>query len=245
MALAATAEKRATGLFCMAAFLCSVGSAAIAPEKHLLSTSFQHFSDNLYCSGSEERLCGAGGRAPHGRTGPGECMWFNGVRPVKPAEMDPADNGARAAWPRHRWDPVAAGAVSASEFPTDLRAVQRCFRGKRVHFAGDSTTRDAYTMLVAELKLAELKPNAPRMVRQRETVAAPDGTRLSFQFFATANRSEELPLGRTLNQGRAPDYFVVQCFMYDWYKVFERPASRADDAMGEARMHADMHIHIT
>ena len=60
MALAATAEKRATGLFCMAAFLCSVGSAAIAPEKHLLSTTFQHFSDNLYCSGSEERLCGTG-----------------------------------------------------------------------------------------------------------------------------------------------------------------------------------------
>ena len=47
--------------------------------------------------------------------------------------------------------------------------VQKCFRGKRVHFAGDSTTRDAYTMLLAELKLTELKPNAPRMVRQRET----------------------------------------------------------------------------
>ena len=160
----------------MTAFLCSVGSAAIAPERHLLSGSFQRFSDNLYCSGSEERLCGTGGpqspnavRAPHGRTGPGECLWFYGARPVKPAEMDPLDNAARGAWPRHRWDPVAAGVVSATEFPTDLRAVQKCFGGKRVHFAGDSTTRDAYTMLLAELKLTELKPNAPRMVRQRET----------------------------------------------------------------------------
>ena len=79
----------------MAALL---GSAAIAAEKHLLATTFQQFSDNLYCSGSEERLCGTGGP----RTGPGECLWFAGTRPVKPAEMDPADNGARAAWPRHR-----------------------------------------------------------------------------------------------------------------------------------------------
>ena len=156
----------------MAALL---GSAAIAAEKHLLATTFQQFSDNLYCSGSEERLCGTGGP----RTGPGECLWFAGTRPVKPAEMDPADNGARAAWPRHRWDPVAAGAVPASEFTTDMRTVQQCFRGKRVHFAGDSTTRDAYTMLIAELKLAELKPNAPRMARQRETLTAPDGTRSS------------------------------------------------------------------
>ena len=156
----------------MAALL---GSAAIAAEKHLLATTFQQFSDNLYCSGSEERLCGTGGP----RTGPGECLWFAGTRPVKPAEMDPVDNGARAAWPRHRWDPVAAGAVPASEFTTDMRTVQQCFRGKRVHFAGDSTTRDAYMMLIAELKLAELKPSAPRMARQRETLTAPDGTRIS------------------------------------------------------------------
>ena len=157
----------------MAALL---GSAAIAAEKHLLATTFQQFSDNLYCSGSEERLCATGGGP---RTGPGECLWFAGTRPVKRAEMDPVDNGARAAWPRHRWDPVAAGAVPASEFTTDMRTVQQCFRGKRVHFAGDSTTRDAYTMLIAELKLAELKPSAPRMARQRETLTAPDGTRIS------------------------------------------------------------------
>ena len=142
-------------------------------EKRGASPAFQRFSDNLYCSGSEERLCGTGGpqspysvRAPHGRTDPGECLWFNGPRPITHAEMDPNNAGARTAWPRHRWDPVAAGAVSASEFPTDMRAVERCFRTKRVHFAGDSTTRDAYTMLAAELKLVELKPNAPRMVRQ-------------------------------------------------------------------------------
>ena len=53
----------------MAALL---GSAAIAAEKHLLATTFQQFSDNLYCSGSEERLCGTGGpRGTGGRTGTG------------------------------------------------------------------------------------------------------------------------------------------------------------------------------
>ena len=175
----------------MAALL---GSAAIAAEKHL-ATTFQQFSDNLYCSGSEERLCGTGGP----RTGPGECLWFAGTRPVKPAEMDPVDNGARAAWPRHRWDPVAAGAVPASEFTTDMRTVQQCFRGKRVHFAGDSTTRDAYTMLIAELKLAELKPSAPRMARQRETLTAPDGTRISSPLTLTLTLTLTLSLSLSLS----------------------------------------------
>ena len=175
----------------MAALL---GSAAIAAEKHL-ATTFQQFSDNLYCSGSEERLCGTGGP----RTGPGECLWFAGTRPVKPAEMDPVDNGARAAWPRHRWDPVAAGAVPASEFTTDMRTVQQCFRGKRVHFAGDSTTRDAYTMLIAELKLAELKPSAPRMARQRETLTAPDGTQISQPLTLTLTLTLTLSLSLSLS----------------------------------------------
>ena len=48
------------------------------------------------------------------------------------------------------------------------------------------------------------------MARQRETVSAPDGTRLSFQFFASANKSQEVELGRSLNQGRQPDAIFVQ-----------------------------------
>jgi hypothetical protein len=168
---------------------------------------FRHFSDNLYCSGAEERLCAS----KHSRTGPGECNWFSGSQPVTQKQMDPNEQSARAQWPRHRWDPVAAGAVSASAFPMAAGAIQQCFRRKRIHFAGDSTTRAAYQLLLGELKLTEVNPRAMPMARQRETVSAPDGTRLSFQFFAIANKSQEVELGRSLNQGRQPDaIFVLQ-----------------------------------
>ena len=94
---------------------------------------------------------------------------------------------------------MAAGAVPASEFTTDMRTVQQCFRGKRVHFAGDSTTRDAYTMLIAELKLAELKPSAPRMARQRETLTAPDGTQISQPLTLTLTLTLTLSLSLSLS----------------------------------------------
>jgi len=121
--------------------------------------------------------------------------------------------------------------VASAAFPLLRKeAVQDCLRGKRVLFAGDSTTRDTYTTL-ASLAGTQEAGKYGRMERSRDT-ATLDGTRLSFQFLGKGNDTADVERGRRLLADRKADVVFVQCFMYD--NLFYM-AGR-EEGMGEACM---------
>ncbi len=118
-----------------------VGDAPlIADSYHHNSTS--HFATQMYCAGAEQQRC------PDG-TAAGSCMWFtNAMRPVTARDMNRTD------WDRvsrrlssDRWDPVRAHVQGFHYF--DKAAAAACLAGKRIHVAGDSTTRDTFYELLA------------------------------------------------------------------------------------------------
>ena len=118
-----------------------IGIGAAPRARVVGAMSFRHFSDQLYCSGSEERLCAL----PHSttRTHPGECLWFTPEKKaVAPADMVEAQRGR---WSRDLWDAVAAGAISAENFHRfDRAATAKCLRDQHVLILGESTTRDLF-----------------------------------------------------------------------------------------------------
>ena len=122
--------------------------------------SFLRFASNLYCSGSEERLCALpdGNRAP-----PGHCFWFKPQgRTWAPVSTEDMELGQKPRWPRDRWDPARAGAIPTTLFPPPtLESASRCVRGKRVHVIGDSTTRDTFYELLASTGREVTKDGSP------------------------------------------------------------------------------------
>ena len=200
------------------------------------AAAFHHFSDQLYCSGSEERWCSLPrvGVSAH----PGECFWFTPDRkPVSPADMVESTRGR---WPRDVWDATTAGAVGAESWRTfDRTATAACLANKHVLVLGESTTRDLFIELVG---LAGLKAPAGGCMNTGKSApictrvvsgGADNSTRLTFQFLSAANASREIAITRGLLADRPPDITFVQCMMYDWYgTLYQEPS----DAMGEACM---------
>jgi len=212
----------------------AVGLLALVVGHAAGTRSFRHFSDQLYCSGSEERLCTLEHNGKRTTTQPGECLWFTPDKhPVTEADMDPGNGAARGKWGRQSWDPVAAGVVGAAAFPlVDRGAAQACLRGKLVHFAGDSTTRDTYLTLASLLGLGETAKFG-RMTRWRDTLAGAGGTKLTFQFLAFGNYTKEVDMAKSGLSAKKADLVFVQCFMYDRYRDLLGPQP---ESMGEACM---------
>mmetsp|Transcript_46226 Transcript_46226/g.76428 ORF Transcript_46226/g.76428 Transcript_46226/m.76428 type:complete len:339 (+) Transcript_46226:16-1032(+) len=172
--------------------------------------SFRHFSDHLYCSGSQERSCAVLSR-PNERLQPGQCLWYSKGSAVTTKQVEAGAPGLMT----HTWDPVKAGAVYSDAFPNvDVEKMRECVRGKRIHFAGDSTLRDTYEHLTRVARLKEIgRPG--RMTRTRQTEVDTAGTWMSFQFLAKANTSQEIGWGRTLLSGQSAHVVFIQCMMYD------------------------------
>jgi hypothetical protein len=121
-----------------------LGARAAAAESSTHSHSqhplrFNRFSNDLYCAGSETQSC------PHGLTA-GTCYWFkSGNRPVVAEDLNKTLKGTgfvNNRMPGDQWDPARAGERSFRYFGRP--AASACVRGKRVFFAGDSTTRDTF-----------------------------------------------------------------------------------------------------
>ena len=108
--------------------------------------SFRHFSAQLYCAGAEEQRCPDGAPA-------GICYWhrpagysqerheLNFVA-LKPADANQSWDERSRRFPTDRWDPVRSGSSGFRYFGREEAA--RCVQGKRIHLAGDSTTRDTF-----------------------------------------------------------------------------------------------------
>ena len=187
-----------------------------------MAPTFTQFADNLYCSGSEERLCVLPHAAPQPNL-PGECLWFDGSKPLTHEDMS---RSLEKRWPKDRWDAVAAGAVSADHFKHyDKAAAASCLDQQHVVVLGESTTRDLFSELAVH---AGLKPPSgacmntgghekgsicTRVVQTPRTNA----TRLTFQFLSRANTTREVGILSKLLSDRPPTHVFVYCFMYDWY----------------------------
>ena len=196
---------------------------------------FRHFSDNLYCYGSEERLC------PHPTASagdhPGECYWFrsNGA-PITHADMDVRP---RSQWQGDVWDAVRAGAVDRDAFTRfDARAAATCVRNKHLLILGESTTRDLYYAFAAAVGLKadhsycmNLSPQKPIC---RKVTDGDGSTRVSFQFLSRSNATREMLVTRELVAARPPDVVFVYCMAYDWMGTLAGDSE--SDAMGAACM---------
>ena len=221
----------------------------------MAAASFHHFSNQLYCSGSEERLC----VLPHAgalRQQPGECLWFTpDDRRVTSESM--ADRGQAA---RHHWDPVAGGAVLAAQFQrfNTRQAIISCLRGKHILMTGESTTRDLFWELSAAAGLQTDRrycmnfPDKKTEVGRAGLMEKPctrvsddpaTRTRITFQFVSRANETREVAVTRALLADRPADAVFPYCFGYDWYNTVMPPLHPGDtkhtgpsDTMGNACM---------
>ena len=218
------------------------------------AASFHHFSNQLYCSGSEERLCVLPHEATRHR--PGECLWYTPANKQVLTE-DMADKGMAT---RHHWDPVAAGAVSASQFQrfSTRQAISACLRGKHILMTGESTTRDLFWELSAAAGLQTDRkycmnfPDKKTEVGRAGLMEKPctrvsddpaTNTRITFQFVSRANETREVAVTRSLLAGRPADAVFPYCFGYDWYNTVMPPLHPGDtkhtgpsDTMGNACM---------
>jgi len=105
------------------------------------SFSAHSFSAQLYCSGSEEQACPNGQKA-------GICYWFKKGSGKKLVPLTRADeNRSRTLGAADQWDPKRAGVASHHYFNKSSAAA--CLSGKRIHIAGDSTSRDTFYELMA------------------------------------------------------------------------------------------------
>lgn len=104
-----------------------------------MARDFRHFSAQLYCSGAELQTCPDGGPA-------GICYWHRPsgtlLTPLKAADANASWPERSRKFPSDRWDPARSGATGFRYF--DREAAAACIRGKRIHLAGDSTTRDTF-----------------------------------------------------------------------------------------------------
>ena len=101
-------------------------------------SAFRHFSTQLYCSGAEEQRCPDGSPA-------GTCYWHRpsnlaGCRSLSatPTKVGPSGHGCTR---------LIAGIRRGAARPASATLARRRrpnARGKRIHFAGDSTTPDTF-----------------------------------------------------------------------------------------------------
>ena len=110
------------------------------------------FSEHMYCSAAEERLCAVPGSGA--RVQPGSCFWYTPAGQAVTSDIDgqppkfginsDMDTSKKPRWPRDTWDPILAGAVSKSTFVRSVQLRRSCTKGKRILFLGESTTRDLF-----------------------------------------------------------------------------------------------------
>ena len=112
------------------------------PEHPATASTFRHFSAQLYCSGAEEQRCPGGQPA-------GVCYWHRpqpagsqNYVPLVAADANRSWEENSRRYPSDRWDPQRAHVPGFRYFGREEAA--RCVAGKRIHFAGDSTTRDTF-----------------------------------------------------------------------------------------------------
>ena len=192
--------------------------------------SFRHFTDQLYCSGSEERLCVRPGS--NLREQPGECYWYKKTG-SSIIHNETIDKIARSS---DVWDPWHDGAINSTLFKkmTSEDAAQ-CVKGKHVFIIGESTTRDLYYQFAG---FSGIRPNTSPCMNFPggdicHKVAQRDDTRITFQFLSSSNSTRELALARNLTAERPPDVVFVYCMAYDWMSTLKYVP---DDAMGSACM---------
>ena len=112
----------------------------------MVAKDFRHFSAQLYCAGSEQQSCPDGSPA-------GICYWHRPVpghvgtllphfAALKPADANESWPERSRKYPSDRWDPLRSGSTGFRYFGREAAA--ECLRGKRIHLAGDSTTRDTF-----------------------------------------------------------------------------------------------------
>ena len=116
--------------------------------------SFRHFAAQLYCAGAEAQAC------PNDEPA-GKCYWYKrstGLLSSLMGGFEPVntqiDVNKSAFWeqisrrmPSDRWDPLRANAKGFRYYGREAAA--KCLRGRRIHVAGDSTTRDTFYELLA------------------------------------------------------------------------------------------------
>ena len=121
--------------------------AAVDAAEPMIADNVRHncttpFAAQLYCAGAEDQLC------PDGAD-PGMCLWFNHAGKALTAHDMNRSDWVRVSsrLPHDFWDPLRAGAHGFQYFGKDEAAA--CLGGKRIHVAGDSTTRDTFYELIA------------------------------------------------------------------------------------------------
>ena len=103
------------------------------------------FAAQLYCAGAVEQRCPDGQNA-------GVCYWYRNERggalvPLRPDEVNRSSSTSTSRMPSDRWDPVRSKTRAFHFF--DRAAADKCLAGKRIHVAGDSTSRDTFYELMA------------------------------------------------------------------------------------------------
>ena len=200
--------------------------------------TISNFAAQLYCAGAEEQTCPGGGRA-------GTCYWYQrSLKAITATDMNISWAELSRRMPSDRWDPVRAGAHGFRYY--DKTAAAECLAGKRVHVAGDSTTRDTFYELMAvaghpvfagqgQGRWADggHEPESPissggRDVRGQclgdmskgwycvRDEAVDRDGRISFQFLMRSNSTWEREQLR-LSERRL-DAALVQCPFYEWFK---------------------------
>ena len=111
----------------------TTSSTASSAHHHSTTTTF---AAQLYCAGAEEQRCPDSSQA-------GLCYWFKAnLEPVRLADFNKSWEEQVRRFPHDRWDPLRAGIAGFRYFgPEEAR---ECVKGKRIHLAGDSTTRDTF-----------------------------------------------------------------------------------------------------
>ena len=219
------------------------------------SGSFRHFAAQLYCSGAEQQTCPDGEPA-------GKCYWYKkssrAIWPISPshASFDAVnterDLNKTFFWeeisrrmPSDRWDPVRAGARGFKYFGREAAAT--CLRGRRIHVAGDSTTRDTFYELMAvaghpiftgdkgRWPNGAYEPDSPTSSGGRDVRGQclgdlnkrlycvrderpEESLRVSFQFLMRSNSTWEQEQLKGVLSDRPLDLALVQCPIYEWFK---------------------------
>jgi len=213
----------------------TIAAAAVALASTAALT-FKQFSEHSYCAGSEERLCVLPGTGE--RVQPGSCFWYksgpagktlvtsdiDGLPKVYGSAAD-MDTSQKSQWPRHHWDPVAAGAVTANSFRRTAQLRKTCAENKHILVLGESTTRDLFFELAPAVGVPVERGGHCMNRCTRVARSANNRTRLSFQFLSTGNNTNEIALTKQLIQDRKPDAVFMYCFMYDWVpSTFDEPS---------------------
>ena len=172
------------------------------------------------------------------RVQPGSCFWYtSGLAGKKMVTSDidglpkvyggaaDMDTSQKPQWPRHHWDPVAAGAVTENSFRRSAQLRKSCVENKHILVLGESTTRDLFFEFAPAVGVPVERGGHCMNRCTRVARSANNRTRLSYQFLSTGNNTNEIALTKQLIADRKPDAVFLYCFMYDWVpSTFDEPA---------------------